>query len=1620
MIDRLRGVLDGLGYPLGGEELLDVLLLARVIEGARTGAGDATAPDPTEAEEAGPPADDVGQTDDEQGFDPTGSEPAPTSPTEQPATGRRRFLLPDGRTAQPATGTAARAVRVPGPRALPGAHNLARSLRPLRRHRDHLHRKVVDVEATVRLTAESGTLDVVLRPERELWHAAVLLVDDSPSMHVWRSLVPELGGLLVRSGNFRTVHVSRFTPQKLSPRHHRNGAGVSVTFLLTDGVHPAWTSPATAAAVAAWGARGPVAVLNPLPQRLWRATRFQPQPHLLRATRRFPTADQVLMLDPLTGERAEVVSDRLSLPVLALSPSSLASWAQLLTGPAIPHLVEATALGAPSAGAAEAGPTPATVPPHRLIAVFRASFSPQAYRLAVRLSAISPLSPLLMQLVRSATLSEATSAHVAEVLLGGLLERLDDEQTLEGFPESLRRDGLYDFRPGVRELLSSALSRTQSQEITEAVGRALEPYLGRLPDFSALMADASGTIRLSDEALPFAVVADSTTQNGTHGRPPSDAASTPASVREMSATFGGALLRASAGAVAADARDGSLFLLLSDRYVRAFGRRPTASQARAWERGLPALAGCLIDAGLSEVEMLVEFALPMNSRRVDVILSGLDPVGSAPAYVLVELKQWTVARPDTNDPALCSVGTDTFLVLNPIDQVQRYREYLIKFNSLLARHPERVSGAVYLPNATEAGVDGLRAIEHDDGSRLFTGERRAEFLTYLRGRFKGGRSGAEAADQLLLGKLLPPSKLTAVAAQEVQEGQFILLDEQQIAYRTALDAVRKAQRSAHKEVVVITGGPGTGKSVIALHLLGDLYRQGVPALHATGSQSLTKTLRKVAGSRKREVQDLFKYFNSFMTAQENSLDVLICDEAHRIRETSANRYTRASLRTGRPQIDELIDVARVPVFLLDEHQVVRPGEIGTVAEIVGAAGRKGLPFRVVALDSQFRCGGSDVYLNWVVRLLGLETGGPTLWEPDGRMQLLVADSPEEMEAFLDDRRSEGYGARMTAGYCWPWSPEPRPGDPLPLDVTIGDWARPWNLRGDRSVSGAPPAALWATDPTGSGQVGTIYTAQGFEFDWSGVVIGPDMVWRGDRFVTDRKSSKDPVLGRTVANEEADRLIRNTYKVLLTRGMAGTVVYSTDAETRAKLLELGGRALGAHSRRIEKFEQLKTVRPDQGKWRTTRTGSTAPFTPAPRSDWDAYPALSDLFPWGSLGVATHRTWVVSPGKQILEQRWSQLIGEDDPAVKAELFKETRERSTDGIRGGLPGRSSHAVPISQETSTLAEVVRIGMRSFDRQWLVADDRVIDQPRPKLWAALQPGQVFLNQQAGHPIESGPAVVATSLLPDMHHFNGQGGRVHPVLHPDGTSNVPPRLLPVLSAHLNQSQVSAQDVAAYVVAVAGHSGFTEHFQEELLTPGVRVPLTRNPTLWEAAVRLGKEVLWASTYGEVCFDSASGRHHASVAYEPGDARRVRCLVPVGDNVPSKMRYDEDTQTLHVGQGAFGPVPAEVWSYGVGGMNVLKKWFGYRKARPNNRKTSPLDDIHVRRWPDEWGHELIDLLTVLRRLMELAYTQRALLHRILAEPMVTDADLTQAGVLPVDAQARTPRQPVSAAVFEPDGK
>lgn len=615
------------------------------------------------------------------------------------------------------------------------------------------------------------------------------------------------------------------------------------------------------------------------------------------------------------------------------------------------------------------------------------------------------------------------------------------------------------------------------------------------------------------------------------------------------------LLRRTAHGLLEMNRSGSLVQHLATQFAFTYGYQPGNSEQRSWEASLPVLAQDLVDADLGDVEMLVEYQLPLTSLRADVVLAGRHPVSQAVSYVVVELKQWTSASIIDGDPELCvPAGPPGRVMLNPIAQVRRYCEFLVDFVGRLQDSPDAVAGVAYLHNAVEAHVSSLHDLPADINGQLFTTSSRSALLDHLRSRLA---PYLPAADQLLSSKIGPSKQLIAVAAEEIRNREsFVLLDEQQVAYRLVLNAVRRSEQADHKEVIIVVGGPGSGKSVIALSVLGELYRNGYEALHATGSKSFTTTLRKVAGKGATRVQKLFRYFNNFMDADRNGLKVLVCDEAHRIRETSNNRYTPASKRSSRPQVEELIDAARVPVFLLDEHQVVRPGELGTVAQIEAVAKAKKLTVRHVDLNGQFRCGGSRKYEEWVLNLLGLDgEPKPVKWTPDGRFELSVVDSPEELEAFLRSKADQDYKARMTAGFCWPWS-EADPQHGLVDDVVIGDWRRPWNVKGDRGVNGAPPSQLWATDPAGFDQVGCIYTAQGFEYDWNGVIFGPDLVWRDDAWVTDRAASKDSVVARAEPSDY-DRLIRNTYKVLLTRGMVGTALYSTDPETREKLRELVG-------------------------------------------------------------------------------------------------------------------------------------------------------------------------------------------------------------------------------------------------------------------------------------------------------------------------------------------------------------------------------------------------------------------------------------------------------------------------------
>jgi len=608
------------------------------------------------------------------------------------------------------------------------------------------------------------------------------------------------------------------------------------------------------------------------------------------------------------------------------------------------------------------------------------------------------------------------------------------------------------------------------------------------------------------------------------------------------------LYRGTASALSQEIISGSLIPHLQRRFAERVLYAPSESEVRSWERSLPAVAKELLAAGLNDVEVLVEYFLPLTSKRADVVVIGSHPTTNAISALVWENKQWTTGDIEDIDGRLVSVAGR--LLLHPQQQVKQYVEYLNDFNHLAHDGSLVVGGMAFLHNATSAEVTPFRTADLVDLAEfpIFSGDEVAALHRFLLERVSG--KGASAAADDFLQARTRPSKLLLNHVQEQIQGHdaFTLLDEQLVAFEFVRRAVDEAHRSNVKKVVIVKGGPGTGKSVIATAIIGDLAKRGYNVSHATGSRSFTTTLRDRVGSR---AGALFRYFNSFMSAGPNDLDVLVADEAHRIRKTSNNRFTKKAQRSELRQVDELIRVARVPVFLLDEKQSVRPDEIGTVDEIRDAAQQQGLDIIEIDLNAQFRLGGSEAYFHWVQRLLGLAGNGAIKWEGDERFELYAAENPEDLEAWLSKSNDDGFASRMTAGFCWEWS-DPVDGT-LVEDVVIGEWRRPWNLKPEKRVPGIPSSNFWASDPAGFGQVGCIYTAQGFEYDYGGVILGNDLVWRSGKWVADKSKSADTVVKRS---DNFDELVRHTYRVLLTRGLRGCLIYSVDPETRVYLKSMG--------------------------------------------------------------------------------------------------------------------------------------------------------------------------------------------------------------------------------------------------------------------------------------------------------------------------------------------------------------------------------------------------------------------------------------------------------------------------------
>jgi hypothetical protein len=320
-------------------------------------------------------------------------------------------------------------------------------------------------------------------------------------------------------------------------------------------------------------------------------------------------------------------------------------------------------------------------------------------------------------------------------------------------------------------------------------------------------------------------------------------------------------------------------------------------------------------------------------------------------------------------------------------------------------------------------------------------------------------------------------------------------------------------------------------------------------------------------------------------------------------------------------------------------------------------------------------------------------------------------------------------------------------------------------------------------------------------------------------------------------------------------------------------------------------------------------------------------------------------------------------------------------------------------------------MALRSFDRQYIIYDARVIDRPRPLLWQVRGNDQIYVTEQHAHPIEAGPGLTFSSLVPDIHHYNGRGGRVLP-LYRDPSALVPnfaPGLTQAIGRRL-EATINGNDLLAYIAGVVAHPGYTARFSEELKTPGIRVPLTADLALWTQAAEFGRTILWLHTYGERFTDAAGGRPKGAPKLPSERRPKVVATIPdTPEEMPAEISYDAATETLHIGNGQIRPVPQRVWEYEVSGMRIVRKWFDYRKKNPRARWSSPLDDINPKEWSPKFTTELLELLNVLAWCAGLEPQQAALLDRICAGPMITVAELQQAKVLPILDSARKPLTP-----------
>ncbi|MEZ5831665.1 MAG: type ISP restriction/modification enzyme [Dongiaceae bacterium] len=479
---------------------------------------------------------------------------------------------------------------------------------------------------------------------------------------------------------------------------------------------------------------------------------------------------------------------------------------------------------------------------------------------------------------------------------------------------------------------------------------------------------------------------------------------------------------------------------------------------------------------------------------------------------------------------------------------------------------------------------------------------------------------------------------------------------------------------------------------------------------------------------------------------------------------------------------------------------------------------------------------------------------------------------------------------------------------------------------------------------------------------------------------------------------------------------------SDANVPAKVMF---RALPT-GRRQQKFKALAELKLDGSIWTECPSAWREPFLPASIGAWSSYPKLEGLFIYNGSGVQPKRTWVIAPDAASLAQRWQKLI--DAPIDQKELLFHATLRDGEPadrhirsvMKVALPGYKLKSKRLIDETEACPTPVRYGFRSFNRQWIIPDIRVITQPNAELWESCSDRQVYLTALSRTSPSAGPAISFSGLVPDLDHYKGSfGGRVYPLWRDKHAtiSNFPPKLLEFLTNKYG-STVHADDLMAYIAATMAHPAFVAQFRADLSTPGLRVPLTSDGDTFREATELGRTVIWLHTFGERMTDTKKGRPAQPPRLPPARAPRIPAAGEIPQDasaMPDTLDYDPDKKRLLVGQGYIEHVEPAVWSYEVSGKQVLIQWFSYRKAnreRPiigDRRQPSPLGDIQPDYWLAEYTTELINLLNVLGLLVDLEPSQAELLEKICAGPLISAEELISADALTIPTKGKAKMGP-----------